>query len=277
MADVQPSSAEMWNSGSTASFSRSDRGALGVGPSAVASDVSEATVFRGGAPLPGEGTTLPRRGAIGPSRTRRLLPGALILFIGAAFVVATLTGASGFAFTALVLASSLLLVLIIGYLAFGGSQVRANQTLLEEFAFAEAPAPPLSKPHYIAVSGWVDGPPVMPSTRDPAAPPVKAFVQNLAPSPPHPNVPLTPAIRRKYLQALRWEGKQLIGIARVTGVDVEPYRSYLLDARTAASRGDLEKSLSSIRLANELLRGAVENALLKHQRLSAEGRGPRSR
>lgn len=204
----------------------------------------------------------------------RVAPVALILFIGAAFVAVTLTGTRGTVFEGLVLASSLLLVLIVCYLAFAGGQPRGGQTFIDEFDWigpgeseADDPDPvvPMEAPRVSLASIPVP---------NPTDTPVRAFVESLVAVPPVPPLPATPATRRAYVAALRREGKQLLGLARVTGVNTEPYRLHLLDARMAAFQGELEVSLTSLRLANELLRRTVESAFLKHQN---RGEGSRRR
>ncbi len=195
------------------------------------------------------------------------------MFIGAAFAVVTVTGDQGTTFMGLVLVSSFLLVLLVAYIAFGGAPARNEQTLLEEFDWTEAagPAPDARAPNDLERGRRIARPPS--TSPDAARYAVRAFVERLVALPPAPPPSASAAARRAYVAALRQEGRQLIGLARVTGVNIEPYRLCLLDARRAAFDGDKEASLNSLRLANELLRRTVESALLKHQR-QARGGGP---
>lgn len=211
--------------------------------------------------------------ALSRPSARRILPAALILFVGAAFIVLTVTGTRGVAFTGLLLGSSLLLVLLVGHLAFAGEHGPGGQTALEDFGRALVASQPRVAAAQEAMDSVQDEAPPAMEWKNPGITPVKAFVQGIVPIPQPPPGPPTAASRRVYLEALRQEGKRLIGLARVTGLNVEPYRAYLLDARKAAVHGNMEASLTSIRLANELLRGSVENAFLKHQKAARdEGR-----
>ncbi len=267
MAALPKVSAETWSEDPRAGF---DRGRVPLSPQLIQVPVP-AKVRR----TPSLGESSPTRTLATPRRvTLRAAPAALVVFIGAAFVVVTLTGDQGDAFIGLVLGSSFLLVLLVAYIAFGGTPARSEQTFLEEFDWTGAKGPASDAP---ALDDLERAQRVfLPSSLSPdtARSGVRAFVEGLVALPPAPPPSASVASRRAYVAALRQEGRRLIGLARVTGVNIEPYRLYLLDARRAAFDGDREGSLRSLRLANELLRRSVESAFLKHQR-QARGGGPR--
>lgn len=207
---------------------------------------------------------------------RRIIPIGIIAVVGVAFVVAVVTGAQGPLFLPSLLAVAGLLVVLVFAVVFGGQRAsprraqRGHSFANEETSFRktlEGFTGSLSEldPEYgIRADLETEG-----SERS-----ARAFVRTLVPVPPAPVSLSVPSARHASLDALREEGRGLIRLAKIMGLDVEPYGALLSDTRVAAMRGDAETTLRSLQLANELLRARVEKFIVKRHRAAAAPREP---
>jgi hypothetical protein len=241
----------------------------------------------------GESRPSSRSGAPTKRPRRRALPLGIISFLGAAFVVAAVNGPQGLPFVALLLAMAFVLIIIVTYVAFGGSRDSVRQAGLEEFGLqrerrrsvitervrenwkAVSQAVPRVLPLGTALSHTAPGDPRAdrPTTHDEPRLLVEKYVRSIVPVPRLPRNSFSPQARQDAVEALREEARGLIRLAKITGIEIEPYREFVVDARQAAVVGRIDESLHSIALANEILRASVEKSFMKHMQTGREELG----
>ena len=197
---------------------------------------------------------------------RALLTG-IIVFVGAAFIVAALSGGRGWIFLTSVGLAATLLIAAVLVLAFSGDARRRPDSPDIDFSSFERAASLIrgnGLPYGAAVPG-ARGPGPAGMGRDAVRASARVFVTTLVPAPQPPAAPEDAAGRREFLDALRKEGTGLIRLAKVMGVDVSPYQELLADTRGEAVRGEWRGTLRSLQLANELLRATIEKFLVNRR------------
>lgn len=239
-----------------------------------------------------ETRTLPHGDGPTNGPARRVLPLGIITFLGIAFVVAAVNGAQGLPFVALLVAMAFSLILIVSYVAFGGSRVVARQAGLEEFGLERerftssltdrvmenwklvSEAVPKVFPLGIAFSqpGSGSSEPEVIAHLDEPHELVEKYVRSIVPVPRIGN-PTGPEARQQAVDALREEARGLIRLAKVIRTEVGPYREFVVDARKAAVMGRTDESLNAIRLANELLRASIEKSFTKYMQANRQAIG----
>ena len=192
---------------------------------------------------------------------------AVIVFVGAAFIAAAVSGGQGWVFLAAVGLAATLLIAAVLVLAFSSDAKKHSDSQDIDFSSFERAA------RLLRGNGLPNGA-ADPRARRPAAPgtgpeavraSARVFVTTLVPRPQPPAAPEDPAARREFLDALRREGTGLIRLAKVMGVEVSPYQELLADTRGEAVRGDWSGTLRSLQLANELLRATIEKFLVNRK------------
>ncbi len=210
---------------------------------------------------------------------RRVLPVVIIVLVGVAFTVAALTGGTGSLFVASLVAAAAMLIVVVFLVAFSrGSEPAAGAPSGGFLPFEEAARHArrgglFDESGSEAARGSSEGAVGDAVSRDSA----RAFVSTLVPFPVAGSSLSTAASRKALLDALRKEGTGLVRLAKVTGVDVTPYKAFLADAREAALQGDGGASLRSLQLANELLRASIEKFLFKRRQHAPEPQGLKDR
>ncbi len=198
---------------------------------------------------------------------RRVLSVVAIVFVAAAFTVASLTGGKGWLFVASTVCGAGMLIVIVFLVAFGGGRTPYRTPPTEEFRAFEKAAQVATRGRLLPgleETGLPDG--VTPQLVDEGSKgSARAFVLTLVPVPTYPTSVSSVSARKEFLDALRREGTGLIRLAKVTGIEIAPYQKFLADAREAALLGDTEAPLRSLQLANELLRATIEKTLVKRR------------
>ncbi len=203
---------------------------------------------------------------------RRVLSVVAIVFVAAAFAVATLTRGEGWLFTASTVCGAVMLIVIVFLVAFGGARTPHRESPPDGFAAFEKAAQVatrgglLAGPQGAGPAGDLSEPAVDGASKGSA----RAFVLTLVPIPAYPSTVSSVAARKEFLDSLRREGTGLIRLAKVIDVDIAPYQAFLADAREAALLGDTAAPLRSLQLANELLRATLEKALIKRRSAGQE-------
>jgi hypothetical protein len=196
----------------------------------------------------------------------------MVVFVAAAFGLATWTRGTGLIFLVSMVAAAGVLIAVVFLIAIvGGRDPRPGSRVDAFVAFEEAARHAKKGGLYASpgdeeLDGFAREPLLDSGSRSSA----KAFVRTLVPVPIPPGPLATVSARTELLEALRKEGAGLIQLAKVTGADASPYRSFLADARKAALRGDTDATVRSLQLGNELLRAAIEKFLIKRKRLAQE-------
>jgi hypothetical protein len=209
----------------------------------------------------------------------RAFPLVTIVILSAAFASAALDGGQGALFLAMLGAMSALLIGIVWFVAFGrGAPTR--QADLEEFGVARK-SDVVGEPDTLFAtwrsftgSGLMLAPQ---SKGGPSEGVVRAFVDKLVPAPPLPLDPENVDSGESSLDALRAEAVGLISLAKVTGVNMEPYRRFLVDARKVAQTGHRDEIVRSLGFANDLLRSSVAKSFAKQAQAEWEIRDGVSR
>lgn len=201
---------------------------------------------------------------------RQIVAVGMVVFVAAVFTVAVVTTGEGGLFLASVVSAAGVLIALAMLVALPSRRELSGDSRVEGLArFEEAARHAVSgglvddsqETDMQAASPDRDGEPFRGSAR--------AFVRALVPAPTPPPALASASTRSEYLDALRKEARGLIRLARVTMIDITPYKAILTDARKAALRGDGEATLRSLQLGNELLRATIEKQLVKRR---AEGR-----
>ncbi len=196
---------------------------------------------------------------------RSLLIG-IIVFVGAAFLIAALSGGQGWIFLASVgVAATLLIAAVLILASSGEASGHSDSPDIDFSAFERASSLLLG-----GMGNGTTGPETGSSDdatrgREYTKVSARVFVATLVPAPRPPTQPEDAAARREVLEALRREGTGLIRLAKVVGVDVSPYQAFLAEIRGEANRGDWQGTLRSLRLANELLRATIEKHLVNRR------------
>jgi hypothetical protein len=209
----------------------------------------------------------------------RAFPLVILVVLSTAFASAAIDGGQGAVFLALLGAMSALLIGIVWFVAFGRG-TSARQADLEEFEGVRK-TEPVAEPERL-FSSWrtFTGTGLMLAPRPNGGPSegvVRAFVDNLVPAPPLPSDPENVDPPLASLEALRAEAMGLISLAKITGVNMEPYHRFLVDARKVAQTGHRDEIVRSLGFANDLLRSSVAKSFAKRAQAEWELRDGVSR
>ena len=203
---------------------------------------------------------------------RRILPIGMVVFVAGAFALAVVTQGDGWIYIASVVSAAGVLIALVLLLALPGGRDLRKEALPDDFLTFERAAEHASRGGlFRRPEDRADQLPALdPARGDASREAARAFVRTLVPTPRLSEELSKGEAQKSYLDALRKEGRGLIRLANVTGVDLTPYRAFITDARKAALQGDANATLRSLGLANELLRASIERFLVK-RRLGAEG------
>lgn len=193
---------------------------------------------------------------------RGILSLALILSTAITFVAFTLVRTGGVAFSVLLLATAILLLILAGH----GSLRRNSES--PRHAWTDEPNRALGRRAGEALADVLRPTADLPRPeRLPLAPPASASAALPLSNPKEPRLGQISGAPRQVLRSvmdpLRGEGQALIQIAKANRIDIEPYRVMLLDAREAALWSDMHTAVRSLALANEILRARIARHLWK--------------
>lgn len=207
---------------------------------------------------------------------RRVSSVGIVVLVGAAFAVAVFTGGEGPVFLVSVVVGAGMLVGLVLLVAFSGAAEMprnpASENLealgqLESAASEGEGVQNLDGRRADEVSSGLR------AALDARAPP-GTLVAILVPPPRLPAGHSEVEAPSERLRALRDEGAGLIRLAKVMDLDLAPYRAFLADIGKAARKADARTTLRSLQLANELLRGTIENGLAKGTDRASTPRSP---
>jgi hypothetical protein len=202
---------------------------------------------------------------------RAFLAIGAIAFVGLAFVVFSIARGSFIAQMTAVAAAGVLtlLALSIASVRVQRSSRRAAAAVPPRRADRERPAPPQDpereSPHVLLLQDSDDA--AVSPLEGPFDESPRRLVESYVPFPKLPSWPLTAITRRQCIRALKEEGQGLLRLAEGFHLDLRAYREWVEDARRAALRGEYDAPLRSIKLANELLRSAVEKEITKRDKM----------